>query len=470
MRKAAIVFMVIPFLFLSSLSISAAEREERKWQDESIYYIVVDRFMNGEMSNNQEADLDDPKAYHGGDLAGIIDQLDYIKEMGFTAIQLSPIMQNGEKGFHGLWVTDFQAVEGHFGTLKEARQLVKKAHEQDLKVIFDLPVSFTGEEHPWTSDEGKTDWFTSENVNSELPWLKNLPQMNLSNQEVQEYFLETMNFWIDETGADGFRLLSTSDAGEEMTSINQDSFVFSEDITSESLFLSSSREAFKAAGKSLDGLVKDINHQSVHKLDGYEVERFTHLAVVEGQNPITRWKLALTYLFTTPGIPQLYYGSEIPMDDGGNLEDLPMMNFKAGDEGLKKRVEKLLSIREQFPALTRGEYKSLYNKEGLAVFERTYEDQTIIIAINNAEETKSMELKGLDDDLQLRGLLQDGLVRQQGEGTYKLGMERETADVFVIESNSGYNWLFIGFVGGVLALFVTAVIVISLRSRRDVDQ
>ncbi|CDQ21058.1 alpha-amylase [Halobacillus karajensis] len=466
MKKALVFIAFIPFLLSFNFTADAAEREDQQWQDESIYYIVVDRFMNGEMSNNEAVDLEDPKAYHGGDLSGIVDQLDYIKEMGFTTIQLSPIMENEKGGFHGFQVSDYRKVEEHFGTMDEAERVVEEAHARDLKVIFDLPAGFISKNHPWVNDETKSPWVTGNPVESEHPWFNQLPQVNLNHEAVQNYFKETMDYWREETGVDGFRIIVSDPVSGEFP-LDDSPNTYIESIQESNSFRNMARKAFRKAGQFLDDLETGENHQQVNQIDFYDISRFTHEAVEEGQNPITRWKLALTYMFTAPGIPSVYYGTETPMDDGGDPQNLPMMNFKSGDEQLKQRIEKLSSMREQFPALTRGDYQELYNEEGLAVFIREYDGQQMVIAINNSEETKSMSLEELEDGLQLRGLLHDGLVRQRSDGSYRLGMERETADVFIVEANSGYNWLFIGFVGGVLALFVIAVVWISLKNRKQ---
>ncbi|MFZ0474676.1 MAG: alpha-amylase family glycosyl hydrolase, partial [Halobacillus sp.] len=114
MRKVIAGILFIPlFLFFASQA-GAAETEERQWQDESVYYISIDRFMNGDNSNDREED----EAFHGGDLEGIIKQLDYIKEKGFTAIERSPMMANQDGGYHGQWIDDFRSVDEHFGTMK----------------------------------------------------------------------------------------------------------------------------------------------------------------------------------------------------------------------------------------------------------------------------------------------------------------------------------------------------------------
>ncbi|MGP4070718.1 alpha-amylase family glycosyl hydrolase [Halobacillus sp. B29] len=483
MRKVIAGILFIPlFLFFASQA-GAAEIEERQWQDESVYYISIDRFMNGDNSNDREED----EAYHGGDLEGIIKQLDYIKEKGFTAIEISPMMANQDGGYHGQWIDDFQSVDEHFGTMKKAEELVEAAHELDLKVMFDFVVSHTGSDHPWKEDPQKNDWYAEGDTTLPEAWTENMSVLNLDNPQVQSYFLDTAEFWIKETGVDAFHLHSAvplpdkfyTDLEERVQSVQEGFGLFTKDLKGEDdssvSFQSVTRDTFQSSGKNLDDLYtvwednlehKGKPYETLRYIDDPSIGRFTHLAVEEGQNPITRWKLALTYQFTIPGIPVMYFGTELPLDDGGDPSTIKMMNFKAGDEQLKQRIDNLTSMRTQFPALTRGDYEEMYNEEGLAIFKRSYEDQTMIVAINNAEETKAAVLSGLPEGQQLRGLLHDGMVRQQDNGDYRLGMERETADVFVVEPDEGYNWLFIGFVGGVLSLFVIAVTVISLKNRK----
>ncbi|MBH0228754.1 alpha-amylase family glycosyl hydrolase [Halobacillus yeomjeoni] len=482
-----VLFLVLP----TAMTVHAENDTPQEGQDQSIYYIMVDRFMNGTTENDYETDLENPKAYHGGDIDGVIKQLDHIKELGFTTIELSPIMKNEGDGFHGFWTEDYRSVEEHFGTMEEARRLVEEAHARDMKVIFDMVIGYTSENHSWTEDVNKDEWYQS-NVNQDerMRWTRGLPALDLENSEVQQYFAETVNFWVEETGVDGFRFHHGSKNPEDfLNQLDQQEdtqglFLISEgpesivDATVDQLFFNEVRSTFKTAGGSLEELHKNSNDKNltisekstIKELNNFKDVRFTHLAVKEGQNPITRLKLALTYLYTSPGIPVVYYGTEVPLDDGGNLEENPMMNFKANDEQLKQRIEKLNSMRKEFPAMTKGNFEEVYNQDGMAVFKRTHEDQTMLVAINNAEETKTASLKGLEQDQQLRGLLHDGLVRQHEDGSYRIGMERETADVFVVEEDQGYNWLFIGFVGGVLGLFIIAVTILSLKSRKAASE
>ena len=496
MRKLMILLMIIPTVLASSIQVTAAERTDRVWQDESVYKLKVDRFMNGDTGNDEPVDPNDPDSYHGGDLQGVIDQLDYVKELGFTAIELSPIMSNSENGYHGYWVDDFRSVEEHFGTMADAKRLVEEAHAKDMKVILDFPVSYVSQEHPWITDPNKESWFLGQSEASKTNlWQQGLPELDTSQPEVRDYLAETAAYWAEETGVDGFRLETSSNVDQSLyeavsEEVQSSEFVLFTNTIPENNLVSEGivdgfadqsyqetiRSTFKQPTESSEDLYQiyeqnqerfSSDYQAFHSIDDGTDQRFTHLSVIEGQNPVTRWKLALTYLFTSPGVPVMNYGTEVPLDDGGNIGDIPMMNFKKSDEQIKQRIETLTSMRNQFPALTRGDFQQLYNEEGLAVYQRTFEDETMLIAINNAEETKVTEIDTLKDDQQMRGLLQDGIVRQQSDGTYRLGMERETADVFIIEPDKGFNWLFIGFVGGVLGLFVFAVTAISIKNRKS---
>ncbi len=101
MRKTLVALMLFPYLLFCAFPVSAVEKEERKYQDEIIYFIMVDRFNNADSSNDFKVNVADQKAYNGGDFKGITDKLDYISDMGFTAIWLTPVFDNEEKGYHG---------------------------------------------------------------------------------------------------------------------------------------------------------------------------------------------------------------------------------------------------------------------------------------------------------------------------------------------------------------------------------
>ena len=120
------------------------------WRDEIIYQVLVDRFENGDLNNDYNLKLDAPTGWHGGDWQGIIDQLDYLEELGVTTLWISPAVKNVEEdagvaGYHGYWTQHFQATNPHFGDLEKMRQLVAEAHKRDMKIILDIVTNHIGQ-------------------------------------------------------------------------------------------------------------------------------------------------------------------------------------------------------------------------------------------------------------------------------------------------------------------------------------
>ena len=119
-----------------------------KWQDDIIYFIFTDRFSNGDKSNDINVQANNPQGYHGGDLQGVINKLDYIKDLGATTIWITPPMDNRDEafkvssgdmyGYHGYWTKDFYKVDEHLGDMKKMQELVTKAHAKGMKVLIDI--------------------------------------------------------------------------------------------------------------------------------------------------------------------------------------------------------------------------------------------------------------------------------------------------------------------------------------------
>ena len=143
--------------------------------DDVIYLIMPDRFANGDPSNDDPAvsrglfGRRQSRLYHGGDLRGIIDHLSYLKELGVTALWLTPVYDNSNQpsrdgnhptsDYHGYGAVDFYAVEEHFGSLPLLRKLVDEAHRLGMKVIQDQVANHCGPSHPWIHDPPTATWF-----------------------------------------------------------------------------------------------------------------------------------------------------------------------------------------------------------------------------------------------------------------------------------------------------------------------
>ena len=217
-----------------------------------MYLIMIDRFADGDHSNNdptQSRGIYDRKNkfyYHGGDLQGVIDRLPhlpYLKELGITAIWLTPWYDNYDRlnqielkedkpstGFHGYNPQDFYVVEEHFGTHEKLCELVEAAHRSGIKIIQDQVMNHTGPYHPWVDDPPTPTWFNGTRskhlknvfqtwvlhdpraVNSlkretmEGWFLDFLPDLNQHDREVSRYLIQNTLWWIGTTGLDGIRM------------------------------------------------------------------------------------------------------------------------------------------------------------------------------------------------------------------------------------------------------------------------
>jgi glycosidase len=216
--------------------------------DDFIYEIMPDRFSNGDPSNDNPPqspgllDRSKPRYYHGGDLQGIINHLSYLKQLGATALWLTPIYGNvnhlnererydnqAVTDYHGYGAVDFYAVEEHFGDLAKLRELVDDAHKLGIKVIQDEVANHTGPYHPWVQDPPTPTWYHgSEAAHADETWqtwtlidphappqlrratldgwfINILPDLNQDDPEVGRYLIQNTLWWIGIVGFDAIR-------------------------------------------------------------------------------------------------------------------------------------------------------------------------------------------------------------------------------------------------------------------------
>lgn len=141
-------------------------------QGDALYLIMPDRFADGNPKNNDikkglkhpvTTDRSNPNARHGGDLQGIIDHLDYIEQLGVTAIWLTPVLENDMPGgsYHGYATTDYYRVDPRFGSNDDYKRLIEECHKRDIKVVMDMIFNHCGLSHPWIADMPFRDWLNS---------------------------------------------------------------------------------------------------------------------------------------------------------------------------------------------------------------------------------------------------------------------------------------------------------------------
>ena len=202
-----------------------------------IYLIVPDRFANGDPSNDSTPDTaekarrESPMGRHGGDLQGVIDHLDYIADLGATALWSTPLLgDNAPRGsYHGYACSDYYHIDPRYGSNELYREMVGKAHEKGIKIIMDVVTNHSSTEHWWMKDLPFKDWVHMNDpyVNSnhqmglaldpnaskadravmEEGWfVPSMPDMNLDNPYMLKYFQQWAVWWIEYSGLDGFRV------------------------------------------------------------------------------------------------------------------------------------------------------------------------------------------------------------------------------------------------------------------------
>ncbi len=222
-----------------------------------LYMLMPDRFAQGAGHNPQvkgmrpyKEDRTQPSLRHGGDLNGIREHLDYFKELGVTALWLTPVLENNspdsENGFstyHGYATTDYYKVDPRFGTNADYRRLCDEAHAKGLKVVMDMIFNHSGFEHPWTLDMPTKDWLNlpdwlKESQGTSNPtgtsflqtsykltpvkdpyaskvdlretvdgwFVPTMPDLNQRNQHLMTYLIQNSKWWIETIGIDGIRM------------------------------------------------------------------------------------------------------------------------------------------------------------------------------------------------------------------------------------------------------------------------
>lgn len=452
---------------------------------DAVYLIVPDRFANGDYGNDvvegmreNKIDRNFPGGRHGGDIRGIINHLDYIKDMGFTAIWATPMLENDMPAYsyHGYAITNHYRVDPRYGTLEEYKELSNKAKQKGLKLIFDEVLNHTGSNYWWMNDLPFKDWlnfpgkYTSTNhrrtTNQDLyasqydkdlfnkGWFdKTMPDMNGHNPFMANYLIQNTIWWIETLQLGGVRqdtygysdkaflkewscavmneYPNFSMVGEEwstnplITSYwqsgkkNHDGYdgclntVM--DFPLQAALLQSLNgdegESYNAPFTKLyEALANDFVYPNPNQLlllaDNHDMNRL----FMQLKQDVALTKMALTYLSTIRGIPQLFYGTEILMDNTPNHKNdgLIRSDFPGGwkedsangfiGEGLnadqlavQSYLKQLLNWRKKNPVIANGETLHFAPFEGMYVFFRYNPTKTVMVVMNKNDKAMNME-------------------------------------------------------------------------------
>lgn len=464
-------------------------------QSDVVYLIMADRFCDGNFQNNTigdsldkftDKDLDGRK---GGDIEGIISKLDYLKELGVTALWITPMLENNMyMSYHGYAATDLYKIDPRFGSNKLYKKLVDKAHQKNLKIIMDHVSNHIGINHWWIKDLPFSDWINGKPGNH-LPanhnkmtfpdphspgesvaltwegWFTNyMPDLNQRNPFLKKYLIQNTIWWIEYLGIDGIRedtypyvnQYYLSDWAKTILTEYPNFNIVGEIWTGEAPFLAAYQrnnkfglklnsnlpsvtdfalaDAFRdyLSGKNgLEALFNIIAMDFIYSepenlltfIDNHDIARGLYLA----DGNVEKFKVALSILLTTRGIPKILYGTEIGIvgDDrhgtirtpfpGGFNSDVRNAFEESGrtesENDIFNFIKKLINIRKNHKALSEGKLFHYYPFNNFYVYFRILDNEKIMIVVNGSEKERVLKLSSysemLKDIYEMKELIDD---------------------------------------------------------------
>ena len=466
---------------------------ERKGEDvigfdasDVLYLIMPDRFANGKPDNDvvkgmleDKVNRNEQYGRHGGDLKGIEDHMDYIRDLGVTAIWLNPTQENDmqEGSYHGYAITDHYAIDRRFGSNEEFKHMVEKAHENGLKVVMDMIFNHCGSEHFLFKDKPQEDWFNfksnyvqtsyktvsvmdihasdyEKKIATDGWFTQQMPDLNQRNRHVERFLIQSSIWWIEYAGINGIRQDTHPYADFDMmarwckevqTEYPHFNIVGETWLNSNVLISYWQKDSKLAAPKNsnlktvmdfplmehmnkafdeettdwagglyrlYDYLTQDFVYADPMNLlvflDNHDTARFT--TNDEKAKNVSRYQQALTFMLTTRGIPQIYYGTEILMTgdksegDGMLRKDFP--GGWAGDErncfvasgrtaeeqAAFSFMQKLLQWRKVNDVIAKGSLKHFSINNGVYVYERKYNGKSVVVIMNGNDREQTISL------------------------------------------------------------------------------
>jgi neopullulanase len=455
-----------------------------------IYLIVPDRFSNGNPSNDTMAGMleginrNHKTGRHGGDLKGISDHTDYIKEMGFTALWPTPVLENNQKraSYHGYAITDFYNVDPRMGTNEEYAALSRKLTDNGIKLIMDMVFNHCGSEHWWMKDLPFPDWinnypdvkltnnrrtvnedpYASESDKKGMSdgwFVHSMPDLNQKNPFMAKYLIQNSIWWIEFANLSGIRMdtypypdkYMMSDWTKRVLEEYPDFNMVGEEWCDNPAIVSywqrgqNNRDGFKSYLPSLmdfpiqSALIKALTEPEgwatgwvrlyeTTALDFLYPDPF-NLVVIPDNHDMARffmqldkdtalYKLGISYLLTTRGIPQIFYGSEILMthpksnDHGDIRKDFPggwandSTNAFTG-EGLRKEqilmqeyFKTLINWRKDNESIHTGKLMHFAPEDGCFVYFRYNNKKTVMVVLNKNISSTNLPLERFSERLQ----------------------------------------------------------------------
>lgn len=388
--------------------------------DAVIYQIMVDRFAR---TDGALLAPGSSTALYGGTLDGITEHLDHIASLGCNAIWLSPVHQS--PSHHGYDHEDYFKIEPRYGGEAGVRRLIDAAHSRDMRVVMDFVPNHTGRGHHLFREALAMDADASEFFRF-WQWphyyrcffdVITLPELDTGNPRVREYLVSAARYWVTDYGADALRCDHVAgvdpafwvELRQGLRAVKPDALVLGEatanfdwlarykgrlDAIFDFDFAHMARQTFAKGKVSARDFAKWLDeHERAFSglalatlLDNHDMNRFLWMAGGDTR----RLKLAATLLMTLPGMPVIYYGTEVGLNQrfDGAIENaearLPMLWGSDQDRDLLAHFQRLGRLRRESAALRRGTRRTLHADDELLVYERALAGERLEITLDLA--------------------------------------------------------------------------------------
>ncbi len=456
----------------------SAEREGFNGSD-VIYLITPDRFVNGDPGNDnvegmkEIANRSDKDGRHGGDIRGIINSLDYLQDLGFTAVWLNPVLENNmtRTSYHGYSTTDFYKVDPRYGSNEEYVELNEELDKRGMKLIMDMIFNHCGSEHWWMEDMPMADWINhypdykitshrrtvNQDPHASVADIKamvdgwfvpTMPDLNQRNEFMKTYLIQNSIWWIEYVGLEGIRQDTwpypdkhmmtewTTQLLEEYPNFNIVGEEWSMNpaivsywqkgkVNSDGYFcnlpslmdfplqnaVSSGLKSKEDWGTGLiqiyESIANDFLYPDPDNLvvfpDNHDMSRF----FVQVGEDVDLLKLGVAYFLTIRGVPQIFYGTEVLMRHNGDQHGDIRSDYPGGWAGdpsnaftgegmstaqkdMQAYFKTIQTWRKNKEVIHTGELMHFVPQDGIYVYFRYNEDETVMVVLNKNEENKQL--------------------------------------------------------------------------------
>ena len=423
------------------------------WDEAVVYFMMTDRFFDGNESNNTASGTDtygdNPGLYHGGDFAGVTAKLDYLQDLGVNTIWLTPIVKNiagvtvtdeGKEdvpynaAYHGYWASDFTKLNPTLGTTEEFKTMISEAHKRGMRIMVDIVVNHAGYGTESTFADMIRDKSVSEgDIKS---WQNGMPDFATENANVRAKLVEWQTAWMKDYGVDYFRVdtvkhvdsttwaalkNSTTEENPSFKMIGEYygagyasngstlgtgqmdadlDFDFNDQATSfVSGNISSVEKFLSARNSALNNAYMTGQFLSSHDEDGFKASLINGKGYTEDE-ATSAALVAATLQLTAKGIPVIYYGEEVGLS---GLNNYPYqtnrydMDFSKAtkDNVTYQHYKNLLSIRNAYTdVFARGSRTVVAgsDEEGYDVVSRSYGGTTLYVGMNIKDTAKEVKV------------------------------------------------------------------------------